>query len=323
MIDRLKYRVAVCVFAAFSLVNACGGSKPPIRIATNPWPGYELLQVAKARGYFDQLGVKVELVDFMSLGDSSRAFARGQVDVWGATLAELLINHANSKRMPRAFWVTDISAGADMLLARKGVYDVSDLPGKRVAVEPETVHIVLLHHALRSKGLGLKDVQLVLMPMQEMKQALEKGEVDVVCVYPPVAEEILEKIPVIDIFNSSMVDNTIVDVLAAAPDVLESRRQDFVNIVRAFERARDFLNRHRDQALQIMAKREGLSIEQIDRAVSGIKFLNLEQQRAYLRESGLLSKAVAGNLQALIETEQLSPGEISGATYTDLIINAF
>ena len=43
--------------ALLSALSACGESPPPpLRIATNPWSGYEFLHLAEERGYFAEEG---------------------------------------------------------------------------------------------------------------------------------------------------------------------------------------------------------------------------------------------------------------------------
>ena len=301
---------------------ACSQDKAPIRIATNPWPGYEILHVAQQQGFFKELGVKVQLVDFMSLADSSRAFARGQVDAWGATLIELLLNHANSNRVPQAFMVTDVSDGADMLLARASITHLSNLKGKRVAVEPATVNIVLLYHALKSVNLSLKDVSLVSMPHSEMKQAIAEGRVDAICVYPPLSVDILKSKDLVTLFDSSKVKNLIVDVLAADPDILQERQADFVKITKAFERARSFLQTHPDKAMAIISHREHISVEELKRSLLGIRLVDNSEQRSFFQQHGLLDQATYSTMQALLITQQIFESQVTHSVYSDQIISA-
>ena len=297
--------IAVTTIILLLLLNGCNTDKPPLRIATNPWPGYELLHLAESLGYFKEEGVNVQLVDFMSLGDSSRAFARGQVDAWGATVVELLLNRAQSNRNPQAFMVTNVSLGADMILSRASIATVKELKGKRVAVEPGTVDVVLLHHALQSAGLTLDDVKLVPIPQSDMHKTITADLVDAVCTYPPVSELILRDKSFVKLFDSSQIKNTIIDVLAADADSLNQRTQDYAKMARAFERARQYMNSHPEQAYAIMAKREGLSVEQFSNAIQGIHIADQQEQRQYFEDNGLLPQAIKSTEQALMAAKLL------------------
>ena len=107
--------------AALLLLGSGGGcgsrQREPIRFATNPWPGYDPLYVARDKGYFADAGLEVVLVDLTSIGASRRAFERGQVDGCGATLVEILLAADQSGLRPQIAAVVDYSSGADVLIA--------------------------------------------------------------------------------------------------------------------------------------------------------------------------------------------------------------
>ncbi len=69
--------VAIATAAASVTLAILGGCAeepaPPIRIGTNPWPGYEFLHLADELGYFEEEGVEVRLVELTSNGDVRRA----------------------------------------------------------------------------------------------------------------------------------------------------------------------------------------------------------------------------------------------------------
>ena len=58
---------ALLLGALLLALAACGSEpKEPLRIGVNVWPPFELLYLARARGYFDAEKVDVDLVDFSS-----------------------------------------------------------------------------------------------------------------------------------------------------------------------------------------------------------------------------------------------------------------
>lgn len=281
-------------------LNACGKSPaPPLRIATNPWSGYEFLHLAEELGYFTQEGVSVRLVEFTSLGDARRAFERGQVDAWGATLVELLFSREQSPRHAQVFMVTDFSNGADMLLARPPIVQVAELRGRRVAVEPATTDVLLLAIALKSAGLRFDEIELTPLPQNLMVRALQSGEVDAVCTYPPLATTILRAGLAGKIFDSTQAPQQIIDVLAADQELLAQRADAFAAIIRAFERARRYAETHPDHAHALMARREGLSVEEFRQALSGIRIVAWHEQGDYLAENGYLLPALQAADRAL------------------------
>jgi hypothetical protein len=115
------------------LLGSGGGCRArhrePIRFATNPWPGYDPLYIARDKGYFDDAGLNVALVDLTSIGASRRAFERGQVDGCGATLVEILLAADQSGLRPQIAAVVDYSSGADALIAAGSVKNLAALRG--------------------------------------------------------------------------------------------------------------------------------------------------------------------------------------------------
>ena len=69
-----------------------------LRVAINPWPGYEYATLAREKGYFRDEGVAVRLLDLSSLGDCVRAFERGQADGFFGTVTEVLRSREQSSR---------------------------------------------------------------------------------------------------------------------------------------------------------------------------------------------------------------------------------
>ncbi|MFZ4573366.1 MAG: ABC transporter substrate-binding protein, partial [Phycisphaerales bacterium] len=185
----------------------------PLRVAISPWPGYEFARLAVAKGFFEQEGVRVQLVQTSSLDDSRRAYERGQVDGMFGTIVELLVARRRAGLESEVALVVDCSDGADVILAKSEITRVVDLRGKRVAVEPASLNLVLLSHALGTEGLSLADVRLVQMPSLEMRRAFESGEVDAAVCYPPTSIEIGKLAGTTRVFSTSQVPGLIADVL--------------------------------------------------------------------------------------------------------------
>ena len=72
------------------LLMACTESVKPqkVRIAINPWPGYEFLYLASELGFYEQEGINVEIVELSALADVQRVYIQGRVDGFGSTVIE-------------------------------------------------------------------------------------------------------------------------------------------------------------------------------------------------------------------------------------------
>ena len=305
----------------FTLLTACSEDKPPLRIATNPWPGYEYLHLAEKLGYFNEENVNVKLIEFSSLADSSRSFERGQVDAWGATIVELILSREQSNRTAQAFLVTNVSNGGDKIVTKKSITKLSQLKGKRIGIEPATVDILMLHYALQSVGLSLKDVELIPTSQNRMKQEILNGEITAACVYPPVSVDLLTKSSIYSIYDSSLTEGNIVDVIAADKDILEKRKSDFAAVVRAFMRAKEYAEKNKKDAFATMAKRERISPAEFSEVIKGIQYIEIQDQNSYLQKQGKLSNAIINTIKALNTSGLKIRIPATENLFTDSIIN--
>lgn len=270
------------------LFSGCA-PRPEIRIGLNGWPGYDLLHLASRLGYFEAEGVEVRIVDFTSLADSRRAYERGQVDAIGTTPLETIIARGNSPEPLQIIQIIDFSDGADVILARSGITSVSDLRGRTVGVEPGSVCLYVLSRALQQVGLGIDDVNLVAQSQNSLDAGMRNGVIDAIVSYPPISTLIVRDGVAEPIFSSAKIPGEVVDVLAVNTRILAERPDDVAAIIRAFYRARAFLDKQPGQAIELMRQRAGLNADEYAAALGdGIRFVDASGQLAYLGPEGTL-----------------------------------
>lgn len=287
----------------------------PLRIAINPWPGYEFATVADRLGFFQAEGVEVRLVELSSLSDCRRAFERGQVDAIFATPLELLHARRSTGRTASIVLVTDTSDGADVVLARSPARTVSDLCALRIGLEPASVNIVLLHRALERAGLRWSDIRPVDLAAPDMPGALARAEVDAVVTYPPASLEIIRAGLASPVFSSREIPGEIIDVLAFDDALIRGRPRDIDAVVRAFHRAQDYAAASPDAAHEIMAARERLDPVAFRAALTdGVRIATRADQHRYLAPGGLLQRVLDSTEAVLEHTAGLAWSERAGPT---------
>ena len=283
---------------------------PPLRIAINPWPGYEFATLARELGYFEEEGVRVRLVELSSLGDCRRAFERGQVDGFFGTVVELVHAEQQSTRSPRPVMVTDITNGADVILARDGIQTVHDLRGMRVAVESGSLNVYVLARALELSGMSWSDVKPMHVAAIDMPEALAEGEVDAVVTYPPASTEILREGHGRHVFCSAEIPGEVVDLLAIDDAVLSERAGQVEAFRRAFFRAQAYAREHPEHAYAVMAARQRITPQEFAAALSeGIVLLGPADQDAYLGDGGRMPELIAMTRRVL---EQAAEQGVNG-----------
>lgn len=251
--------------------GAIGCAAPPperLRIGMNVWPPYELLYLARERGYFRDEGVEVDLVDFSSYSGELAAYHQGQIDALLATLNEVQIRD-NFQDPPVVVLALDYSYGGDAVVAQKGIASTQALRGRTVAYEESALGTYLLERALSRGGLAAADVVLRNRLPEESEVDFKKGKVDAVVTYEPFLGRLLEVPGAQVVFSTRDIPGEIVDVLAARPSALRDRRDDFRRVARAWFRAVEDFRAHPVEAATIMARHENIGPEEFLRALAG------------------------------------------------------
>ena len=278
------------LIALAAIISACTQEPAnPLRVGTNVWPGYEPLFLARDLGYFDD--ASVHLVEFSSATEVLRAFRNGTIDAACITLDEALLL-AQDQQHPQIIVVTDISDGADTLLARPPITTLAELKGRRVAVENSALGAYMLTRALEHGGLQINDVDVIESRVDQHESAYLQGKVDAVVTFEPVRTRLL-RAGAVDIFNSSQIPDEILDVIVVRRDDRRVHAQQVQRLLQGWYRALDYLAVHRLEAAARMAVREQITAEEFQLALSGMKLPSLEENRRLIASSppGIVTSA--------------------------------
>lgn len=287
------------------LAQGCSAPRrDALKFATNPWPGFDPLYIARDKGFFADAGLDVTLVDLTSIGAARRAFERGQVDGCGATLVEILLAADQSGLRPQIAAVVDYSNGADVLIGVGGLAGPADLRGRRVAIEPGTLHIQLLALALGRVGLSVRDVVLVPMPQDAMPAAFADGQVAAAVCFPPESRRLLDTGGKV-LFHSGQVPGEVVDTLVFDGAFVTRRGADVKAFVGAYYRAMEFLASQPDEACGIMARRENVSVAELREALAGLRYVARGEQRELLAPDGAVERSLNRLQAAMMDLAQL------------------
>jgi NitT/TauT family transport system substrate-binding protein len=222
----LRRRSLIACLAGLGL-SACGrGGAAPLRFGAHPWPGYQLLYLARDQGY---LPAAVQLVETPSSSASLRSLANGTLDGAALTLDEVITARSRGLNL-KVVTVVDVSLGADVVLAREGITQPQQLRGRRVGVEPSATAAVMLDAFLRVNGMDLTELKLVELTVDEHVAAYRSRRVDAVVTYAP-ASNLLRRDGAVQLFSSAQVPGRIVDVLAVKADRLDACAQGLRTLV--------------------------------------------------------------------------------------------
>jgi NitT/TauT family transport system substrate-binding protein len=283
------------------LLVACSASPATaLCVGYNNWPGYELIWLADRLGYFNDAGVSVEHVQFVSLADAKRAYQRGQIDAVGVTAIELLQIASNAQTLPaQVAMVLDISHGADQVLAGPSIRQLSDIKGKRFGVEADSVSVQLAALLVQKAGLTLQDIHWVVMPPAQMSDAMKSGAIDLAATYAPYSIDVQSQSSSRVLFSSADVPNMIVDMLAVHPEARARNPKAWQVFFEGVTKAADYYHAHPQEAVQIMAEHAGMSVDDMNRTLAGLHIPTRADQLSLLSSTGEVVHGIRAAQQLL------------------------
>lgn len=274
------------------LVVSCGKQdQKNVRIAINPWPGYEFLYLADQKGIFEEVGLDIELVELASLADVQRTYLQGRVDGMASTMIEVVHAVGESSEPLTLVLLPDYSNGGDVIVTRKDLGSLSELKGKTVSAELGSLGMFMLHLGLQKVGLGLEDVNLDNSEQLEIQGLLSSNRIDAAVTYPPFSTQILRDPNYHVLFDSSEVPQQVIDVVSIKSSVIEQDPEWVTRFHQAWGEALEFSRNHSEEAYAIMAEREGITVEEFEQALLGLQLVGENRQTSVLSDRSLINNA--------------------------------
>jgi NitT/TauT family transport system substrate-binding protein len=263
---RARLLYLLLVFAAATLAGCMREPESALRIGTNVWIGSEPLYLARDLGHLP--AKSVQLLEYPSASEVLRAFRNQAIDGMVISLDELF-GLAAEGMAPRAILVVDVSHGADAIVGRPGTASMTDLRGKRVAVESGALGAFVLSRALALNGMQASDVTVVQMESNEQPGAFEKGQVDAAVTFDPYRAQMLAH-GAATLFDSTRIPGEIVDLIAVRQSVLDKHPKTTQTLLAGWFKAIDYLQRDPADAARRMGIRQQTTGEQYLAALRGL-----------------------------------------------------
>ena len=275
---------------------------PTLLVGIHSWIGYESLFLAQA---FNWLPVEIKLQEYTVAGNSLAALQAGQIDAACLTLDEVL--RARAADVPlTVILIFDVSAGADVVLARPEITQLADLAGKRIGVEQEALGALVLDRLLKEAKLPKSAVTVIELPPDRQLAAWQTGEIDAVVTYEPTASFLLKE-GAQRLFDSRQMPDTIFDVLVVRTDRIRGGEATLNKLLAGHFRALDHIRSNRQDAVYRIAARQGIRPEEAQRALAGIAMPSLNANRTYLAKNGAKLANATESLSSLMLESKLLP----------------
>lgn len=234
--------------------------------------------------YENELGVKVNIVQFDSGKDVNTAIASGSIDIseLGSSPTALGIS---SNVDYKVFWVGDIIGSAESLVVKNdsGINTLADLKGKKIAAPfASTAHYSLLN-ALKLESISESDVTLLDLQPADIYAAWTRGDIDAAYVWYPVLSQLLEDGKIIT-GSDKLAEQGIItaDLNVVRTEFAEKNPEVVVNYVKAQIKANDILLNESDKAADEISQVLEISKEDAASQITQFKYLTANEQLDYL-----------------------------------------
>ena len=317
-------------FSLLALLGASLTAAEPLKMGYSDYISFTAWEVAKAKGWFAEAKVDVELIWF-DYAPSMEAFQAGKIDALNVASCDQLVMAGAAKKGSKAILVTDYSNGNDKIIAKPGLKKMADLKGKKVGVEVGFVDHLLLIKALEAAGLKESDIEVVNMVTTDTPQGLASGSVDAVACWQPNANATLTLVPGSkSVASSADFPGLIYDVVVVSDDSLAKRRADWVQVAKVWDRVVAYTLDPATQAeaVGIMADKAGVGHAQYAKFLPGSKLHTLKDNVPVLAAGGTGLTTLAGSLEVsdafnrqmkVYETTLKSADFIDGSVVADAL----
>jgi NitT/TauT family transport system substrate-binding protein len=286
------------------LINACSvGQTPslkPLKVGITSWAGFDIDLYAQTSGIFKNRGLNVELIRFDNQQDSSRAVMRGRLDAAFASFWDVMqVDSGNSK--PEVLFITNISAGADGIVAKPTVKSVEDLRGKRVGAKLGTVNHLILLEALKAHKVKPSEVQILDYSNDVAAQKLIAGAIDAAVLWQPMLGETAKKIQGNIIHTTKQVDSLVIDCLMSSNSIVKTKKAELTQFILAWFDVMHAVETKPTEVFDTVGKQLGQSGESFASDYAGLKKGDIALNQRMLQANGRLSSAKTQIIQLLQE----------------------
>lgn len=228
-----------------------------VRVAYMPNMGSaSLATTAREKGYFEEMGLEVEMVEFQGGPAEIAAMASGDIDIsqigHGA--------HALCAEGEAVIFQIDCTSLADAVIGNtdKGVSTIEELKGKTVAVTSGTSAEIILNLALESAGMTQDDIETVEMDANGIVSAMISGNVDACATWSPGTSTIMDALgdkAVMLADNQNYVDKvTFPSSFITTQKYADANHDVLVRFARALQKAGDYRAENIDEVAKLVAK---------------------------------------------------------------------
>ena len=225
------------------------------------------IAVASAKGFFREAGADVDVKYFPSGGDLMTAVVGGSVGIGSSGATPVTTLRSRPYPITIVAQIADIS-GAQQIIVKQSINSIDDLYGKKIAIMRGTGSEALFNSFVKAYGFDASKVELVNMAPAEMLASFARGTVDAISVWEPnttrarktsngkvLVSGTKSNIPGKEGARRIYGDHA---VLFATETFLKEQPAAVRSVLKALEKADQFILSNKQEAATILSKEFGL-----------------------------------------------------------------
>lgn len=270
-----------------------------IKVGVVTWGGYaggqywnKGFEANTASNFYKDYGFLVEfkvLDDFVA---SREAWKSGEVDLLWATVDAFPTEADALKEFdPKIVFQADWSRGGDAIVVRRGIGNVADLKGKKIAVAYMTPSHSFLINLLETSNLKTSDVQIVEVASAiDAASMFKSGSVDGAVVWSPDDADCVDKVKGSKILQSTKTaSNIIADVFFAKQTFINNNEAQLRQLFEGWMKGSADINSNaaaKKEAAQILEKGLGMDYNFCYSAINNVRLATLGDNQAFFGLDG-------------------------------------
>ena len=197
----IRFLMAAALSLAALLCGADAWAQGRVKIEVGSVPSLSggPIWIAKEKGYFDEVGLDVNIHPFTSSsGEVAALIATNQLQMVGGALSVGFFNSVDKGIPVKILLSRGTSPAYNILMLRPDlqatVKKAADLKGRPIAIVARgSIIVYQVGKILETGGLTLKDIEAKYMPFTDMAVALQNKAIDAALMIPPLSELVAEK----------------------------------------------------------------------------------------------------------------------------------
>jgi len=218
------------------------------------------LFVALDKGYFKELNIEVERINFNQPGPMLEALATGRIDIaCGYNMVDGFLLEQRSGGKMKIFVLSKSPPGGGLcLIAREGsgIEKLQDFKGKRIGIPRGAVGVVCIRLLFSDFFDISTDVDLKPLHFRDMLEALKTGVIDGILVPEPIRTVVIKKkigrVIVSEVFNKTILKDSYKGVSSFASSFIKRYPELALEIKSVFSKAIEDIRRNPEGASRLL-----------------------------------------------------------------------